>query len=292
MEKKLLVALAAVLGAVTAPAFAQELGGGSNLKCDPPVVQVPADVRNPASQYTVTCSGPDINTVTPIITFAGEVFANGTPPYLVKSTYNIDTRGLHARKIGEEARVDQVATGTLTASTVSIAALPAQFAAQSYWDPQANVLSIEELPGQWRAYSMSASGIYDGSVVNAGVASTPVKGGRATARLDLGKAYSRFAGAGPDSAILDAQLGLRDGQFEVLVGESRIDARSAIQGALAQLDKKPKDITRAWGLASRAQFLGLGDEVRYAEQKVAAHNPNLLEEFQQGVQRIKPYVLP
>ncbi|MFY2658676.1 hypothetical protein ACOTC5_32225 [Achromobacter xylosoxidans] len=292
MDKKLLVAIAAALGAVAAPAFAQEHGGGSNLKCDPPVVQVPADVRNPSAQYTVTCSGPDINTVTPVITFAGEVFANGTPPYLVKSTYNIDTRGLHARKVGEEARVDQVATGTLTASTASIAALPSQFAAQSYWDPMANVLSIEEIPGQWRAFSMSQSGIYDGSVVNAGVASTPVKNGRATIRLDLGKAYSRFAGSGADAAMVEAQLGLRDGKFEVLIGDTRAGTQASIQGALAQLDKKPKDITRAWGLAARAQFLGLTDEVRYAEQKVAAHNPNLLEEFQHGVQRIKPYVLP
>lgn len=292
MAKKLLVAIAAAaLGAVSAPAFAQEPGGGSTLKCDPPVIQV-SDSRAASAQYSVTCAGPDLNTVTPVMTYAGEIFAHGTAPYLVKATYTIDTRGQHARKLGDEARLDQVVSGTLTSSTTSVAALPSQFAAQSYWDPQSNVLSIEELPGVWRAYSMSHAGILDGSVVNAGVASHPVKAGRTTSRLDLGKAYSRFAGAGADSAIIDAHLGLRDGKFEVLVGESRLAARSAIQGALAQLDKKPKDITRAWALASRAQFLGLTDEVRYAEQKVAAHNPNLFEEFQQGVLRIKPYVLP
>ena len=48
---------------------------------------------------------------------------------------------------------------------------------------------------------------------------------------------------------------------------------------------------RAWALASVAQFLGLDDEVRYAEQRVAAHSPQLLEEFRQNVERIKPYTL-
>jgi len=291
MQKKFMVAVAAAVLGASAPAFAQDAAGAATLNCDPPVIQV-SDSRGPQAQYSVTCKGPNQNVVAPAITFAGEVMAHGTPPYLVKATYTIDTRGLHARKVGEEPRVDQVVTGTLTSSTASVAALPSQFSAQSYWDPIANVLSIEELPGVWRAYSMSSPAILDGSVVHAGVASNPVKGGRATSRLEFGKAFSRFAGTGPDVATLEAQLGLRDGKFEVLVGESRVAARNAIQGALAQLDKKPKDITRAWSLAARAQFLGLTDEVRYAEQKVAAHNPNLFDEFHQSVQRIQPYVLP
>lgn len=288
MLKKSLVALAAVLGGAAAmPAMAAHA-----LKCEPPVVQVAADSDKGAAQYTVNCEGAGMLTITPSVSFSGEVFAQGTPPYNVKATYAIDVRDAHAKKVGQDARDDQVAEGVLYASTVSIAALPSQFAAQTEWDAKSGTMSIEEKPGVWRAFVVEHVADAGQSLSDAGVASVPVKNGRAVSKVILGKEFSRFAGKGADQPVLAAQLGLRDGKFEVLVGESRAASQKAVQDALLKLDKKPSDVTRAWALASISQFLGLDNEVRYAEQKVAAHNPQLLEEFQQGVKRIKAYVLP
>lgn len=287
MLKKSLVAATATLAVAAAmPALA-----ANALKCEPPVIQVSAKASGVA-QYTVECVGANNLTVTPSVRFAGEVFANGTPPYEVNASYFIDVRSGHAKTLGQDARDDQVAQGTLQASTVSVAALPSQFAAQSDWDAKSSTLSIEEKPGVWRAYVINYVADAGQTISDAGVASAPVKDGRSVFKVPLGKDFSRFAGKGADQAVVTAQLGLRDGKFEVLVGESRAASQKAVQDALLKLDKKPKDVTRAWALAAVAQFLGLEDEVRYAEQKVAAHNPQLFEEFELNVQRIKPYELP
>lgn len=288
MLKKSLVAMAAIIGgAATLPALA-----ANALKCEPPVVQVSTAADKVSSQYTIHCAGANELTVTPSVVFAGEIFANSTAPYEVKATYSVDVRDAHAKKIGQDARDDQVAEGVLRASTVSIAALPSQFASQTEWDPQSSTISIEEKPGVWRAFVINRIADAGQSLSDAGTASTPVKNGHASVKVVLGKTYSRFAGKGADQPILVAQLGLRDGKFEVLTGESRAAAQQSIQDALLKLDKKPTDVARAWALASISQFLGLTDEVRYAEQKVAAHNPQLLDEFQHNVKRITPYVLP
>jgi len=287
MLKKSLVALAAVLGGAAAmPALAAPA-----LKCAPPVIQVGDVADKVVAQYTVQCEGAGALTVTPSVTFAGEVL-RGTPPYEVTATYSIDVRDAHAKKVAQDAREDQVAQGVLRASTVSVAALPSQFAAQTEWDAKSGTISIEEKPGVWRAFNIQHVEDAGQSLSDAGVASAPVKNGRSVSKVVLGKDFSRFAGKGADQPILTAQLGLRDGKFEVLVGESRAASQKAVQDALLKLDKKPADVTRAWALASIAQFLGLENEVRYAEQAVAAHNPQLLDEFQHGLQRIKPYVLP
>lgn len=287
MLKKSLVAMAAVLGGAAAmPALAAPA-----LKCEPPVVQVQALGDNGVAQYLVQCEGASSLTVTPSVSFAGEIFANGTPPYEVKATYNIDARGPHAKKIAQEPREDQVAQGVIRASTVSVASLPSQFASQTDWDAKSSTLSLEEKPGVWRAFVVETLSDAGQSLSDAGVASAPVKNGRTFSKLVLGKDYSRFAGKGADQPVVTAQLGLRDGKFEVLLGESRAAGQKAVHDALLKLDKKPSDVTRAWALAAIAQFLGLDDEVRYAMQKVAAHNPQLLDEFHQNVQRIQPYTL-
>lgn len=286
MLKKSLVAVAAILcGGAALPSFA------AALKCDSPVIQVAQEASQGAAQYSISCQVADPTVVGPTVSFAGEVNAHGTPPYLVKSSYLIDMRSASDVKLGVEALDNQLAAGTLVTSTLSVAALPSQFAAQSEWDPISSVLSVEELPGQWHAYSF-VLGQNGGSLVDSGVASTPVKNGRATVKLTFGKTYSRLAGAGADQAIVNGVLGLDTGKLVLLVGDSRADSSAAVQSALLQLDKRPKDIARAWSLAARAKFLGLDDEVRYAEQKVAAHNPQFLEEFQLGLRRIKPFVLP
>ncbi|MBU9200444.1 hypothetical protein KTD31_03625 [Burkholderia multivorans] len=287
MLKKSLVALAAVLGGAAAmPALA-----ANALKCEAPVIQV-SSVDTGAAQYTVQCQGASDLTITPSVTFSGEVFANGTPPYEVKASYLIDIRDAYSKKLGQDARADQLASGELHSSTVSVASLPSQFASQTDWDPKSSTLSIEEKPGVWRAYPVVLNADTGPSLSDAGVASTPVHNGIATAKLVFDKKYSRFAGKGADVPVVTAQLGLRDGKFEVLIGESRAAAAQNIQAALFRLDTKPSDVTRAWALASAAQFLGLEDEVRYAEQKVAAFHPQWLEEFQQNVERIKPDVFP
>lgn len=287
MLKKSLVALAAVLGGAAAmPALAAPA-----LKCEPPVIQVASHNDNGVAQYTIQCEGAGALTITPAVSFSGEVFANGTPPYEVKASYVVDVRTPHEKKVGQDARDDQVARGVMHASTVSVAALPTQFASQTEWDAKSGTISIEEKPGVWRAFAVIPVADAGASLSDAGVASTPVKNGRAVSKVELGKKFSRFAGKGADLPVVGAELGLRDGKFEVLVGETRAAAQKQVQDALLKLDKKPKDVTRAWGLAAVAQFLGLEDEVRYAEQKVAAHNPQLLDEFQQNVERIKPYVL-
>lgn len=287
MLKKSLVALAATIGGAAAmPALA-----ASAIKCEPPVIQVPANADTGVAQYTVNCRGADKLSLVPSVSFSGEVFAHGTPPYVVKATYSIDVRDPHAKKVGQEARDDQVAQGVLQASTVSVAALPSQFAAQVEWDARSGTLSVQETPKAWRAYVIQPVADAGQSLSDAGVATTPVKNGRALSKLTFGKEVSRFAGKGADLPVVSAQLGLRDGKFEVLLGETRAEAQKQVQDALLKLDKKPTDVTRAWSLAAVAQFLGLEDEVRYAEQKVAAHHPNLMEEFQQNVQRIKPFTL-
>lgn len=286
MFKKSLVAVAAILcGSAALPSFA------AALKCEAPVIQVAAEASHGISQYSINCQVSDPTVIGPSVSFSGEIDAHGTAPYLVKASYLIDMRSAHDIKVGVDARDDQLAAGTLVTSTLSVAALPTQFAAQSEWDANSAVLSVEELPGKWHAYTfiLNKNG---GSLIDSGVASSPVKNGLATAKIVLGKSYSRLAGAGADQAVVHAALGLDEGKLVFLIGESRTANDKAIQSALLQLDKRPKDISRAWALAARAKFLGLEDEVRYAEQKVAAHNPQLFEEFQLGVSRIKPYVLP
>ncbi len=288
MLKKSLVALAAAIGGVAAmPALAAPA-----IKCEPPVIQVATKAGTHSAQYTIACEGANQLAITPAVTFSGEVFANGTPPYEVKATYRIDLRDAHTKRTGQDARDDQVAQGTIQSSTVSVAALPTQFAAQTEWDAKSGTISFEEKPGVWRAFAVIPQADAGSSLVDAGTASTPVKDGRAVTKVEFGRSYSRFAAKGADLPVVAAQLGLRNGKFEVLTGESRAAGQRSVQDALLKLDKKPKDVSRAWALAAVAQFLGLEDEVRYAEMKVAAHSPQLLEEFQQSVLRIKPYALP
>lgn len=287
----LFAALACLLAApaFAAPASPVPAGADNHLRCDPPVVQSSGNGEGSTSQYLISCEGAQANVLAPRVTFSGEILAKGTPPYLIKAAYSVDARDLVERNQGTMQQ-GQVATGDLMTSTASVAHLPSQFSARTVWDPLSGTLSIEDRPDVWHAFSLSLTP-GERSLRDAGEASAPVTDGRTISRLDLGS-QSRFSGKGADAATLDVRLGLRDGRLEVQVGESREASLGVIQEALARLDHQPKDMTRAWALAARAQFLGLASEVRYAEQKVAAHNPNLLDEFQQGVQRIKPYSLP
>lgn len=285
MKKTIVTLLAAMGGFVALPASAH------TLECAPPVLQVPAG--GGTAHYNIQCVGVGYRTLTPMVSFAGEMYTNGTPPYQVTPNYTIDIRNLAERKLNEEPRVDQVMAGTLRAATVSLAALPTELSSRMAWDSKTGAMSVEETPGRWHVYTIRlGEAVGDAALVDAGFSSVPVKDGRATAKLVFGKNYSRFAGKGDTQSVINAELGLQDGKLELLVGESRVASQAGVQGALLMLDRKPKDMSRAWALASRAKFLGLDAEVSYAEQKVAAHNPQLLEEFQRGLARIQPYVLP
>lgn len=287
MRKNLLAAVLAVLCVTPAMAASKSTG----IQCSPPVLQVPSDPAEGVSQYFIEC-GSDGSDLAPRIRYSGEIPAHGTAPYEVLATYVVDGQSEHARRVGAPVREDQSVSGVVKASTMSVATLPAQFAAQTVWDASSGTLSIEETAGNWHVYSVSyVDSSVETSIRDAGMASTPVRNGQAHARLTFGSKYSRFAGkSASDLPVMAAELRLRDGQLEVMYGETREAAQTGLQGALLRLDRAPKDMSRAWSLAARAQFLGLEDEVRYAEQKVAAHHPNLLTEFQQSVRRIKPLV--
>lgn len=262
------------------------------MRCEPPVLNVPSDMAKPAL-YVVDCRGAKGNSIAPSIQFSGETLTKGTPPYAVKASYIVSAQSEHTKRLGELSRADQEMTGVLESSTVSVAALASQFAHQVEWDAASGSLSVEESAGNWHVFTLNyTDAVGEPGLVDAGYASTPVMEGRALSKVVLGPKVSRFSGKSPSGLpVVKAELRLRDGKLEVQIGETRVANQDAVQGALQALDRKPNDLVRAWALASRARFLGLDDEVRYAERKVAAHHPQLLEEFQQSVDRIKPYSL-
>jgi hypothetical protein len=292
MFKKSLLAVSTLLalGALTASAAHAADFGDAGLHCQPPVLQTPSDSET--TMYSVDCTGPEHASISPSLHFEGEMPAVATPPYHLKPSYLIDIRSDADRETDGETREDQLVTGQIDTSVVSLAMLPTELAMRTHWDAQSGTLSVEETAGRWHAFGLRIED--DGetseqSLTDAGYSSAPVVDGRSKVTMVFDKAYSRFAGHGNATPVTQADLSLRDGKLEVLVGDSRADNEQGLQGALLELDRKPQDITRAWALASRARFLGLDDEVRYAEQKVAAHSPQLLQEFQRDVNRIEPY---
>jgi len=295
--------LLAMLGSLSAPAFASDA-----LKCQPAELKVSALTQSAKTGYKVVCNLPLAGSAAPVLTFEGDLPAGSTPSHIIKASFTIDGRDASARHLGKEPREDQVQTGTLRSASESLAALPMQFDSQTVWDEKTKSVSIEVRPGTWRVYTFLARQDpalaqalapgetlvteveVDTSVSYAGEASAPLKAGRTVLKLVLDSEYSRFAGKKADTPIVSAEMGLRDGKLEFLLGESRVTNQKAVLAALHALDKKPANVMLAWSLASRAKVLGLTDEVSYAEQKVAAHNPHLLREFQDSLSRIKPYV--
>lgn len=296
MKKHTIALVAAFMGLAANSAVHAKASPSLNdpaLRCEPPVIQVadnPADTR---ALFTIDCKGASAFTIVPRVTFSGQVSTAGSAPYLIDASYLIDVRSEHERALGVFGQEQQTITGGIRTSTESVALLPGQFAKQVHWDNQFNVLSIEEKPGQWRAYHVNHLALEADSVLtDAGKASAPVKGGMSVSKIVFDQSVSRFAAKEGGAPTLDAKVGMRDGKLEVLVSKTKEGAKEMIQEALASLDRKGADMARAWALAAPAQFLGLEDEVRYAERKVAAHNPHLLEEFQYAVHKILPFELP
>ena len=299
MFKKTLIALLAIAGGASS---ISAMAAASNASCVPPVtkIMIVETSEEFESHFTVDCQVMEFLTVTPQVKFTGALIAPGTAPYLVKARYTIDVRDAHARKLDTLPRADQEISGNITSATDSVAGLGGQFAAQTVWDT-AGVLSVEESKDHWRVFSLQgsetkdrvdggASLLVEVGVVDAGMAHTAFKNGRATVKVDLGEKVSRFAEKSvEDQPSITAAMGLRAGKLELLQGATRVANHESVQNALLRLDRAPQDMARAWNLAARAQILGLNAEVRYAERKVAANNPQLFEEFQQNVRRIQPF---
>lgn len=298
MLKKTLAALIAVAGnAAALPALASNA-----VTCEPPQIHV-SNLSKDESQYKVACHAPEFLGVKPQIHFTGELKPGVKAPFQIHARYTVDVRDDHARKLDQHPREDQALKGQMTTSTDSVAALGIQFARQTKWDP-AGVLSVQEDDNKWRVFSLQGKATSDRSdgntsklielgAVDAGVADTAFSNGRATVTVDLGERVSRYAEKSvEDKPTLLAVLGLRQGKLELLEGATRVTNHDDLQNALLRLDRQPADITRAWGVAARAQIMGLEDTVRYAEQKVAAHHPNQLEEFQENVRRLQPFAIP
>lgn len=298
-KTKTLAAVLATLCAVAAvPAQAAPAGKAT---CEPTAIKVSSSSKD-VSQYSVTCKVGSFLGVTPQVEFTGTIPAGVKAPYPVKAHYTVDVRDNHTRKLGKLHRQDQAVSSTLTSATDSIAGLGAQFAHQMAWDPS-GVLSVEEAKGKWRVFSLQGAkttdradgtaGLVELGVLDAGLADTAFENGRAIAKIVLDDKLSRFAAkAVEDVPDIQAALGLKEGKLVMLEGATRVVNHEDVQNALLRLDRAPADMSRAWALAARAQLLGLSDEVRYAEQKVATHNPQLLSEFQEHVQRLAPFTIP
>lgn len=284
------VAFFAALGAHAAQDVMEKpVHRARTMVCEPPVLTVAdADVGRKESRFDVFCAGV-LDSLAPSVRFTGTLTMRGRPPYPINSSYVIDARSLASSKLDKEVRADQVLQGELSTSAVSAAALSSQFSAITAWDAAGNLMSIQEAAGSWRVFHVSAPDAEgEVAVTESGVASEAALNGKAIARQTL---ESRFAGKGISAPVIVADLIVRDGKLVVDVGQTRVRNAAQIQGALLSLDRSPKDISRAWALASRAQYLSLTDEVLYAAQRVAAYNPDMLEEFQREVAKIRPYSL-
>lgn len=283
LAKTILAAMTVFVGA-TASAAA--------LECAAPVLQV-TSVGASAAQFTMHCEGKEHLTVAPEISLAGEMPAQHTPPYLLKADYRIDVRNLMTKAMNDTGRADEVVSGQVAVSVTSLSALPASVGQKLNWQPKDGVLSVEEKPGRWHVYALQVeSDTGEAGLVDSGYASTAYQAGKADLKIPLGREFSRFASKGALLPVVDAKLAMYNGTLAIQVGDTRVANQKALQDALLQLDKKPQDISRAWAFAARAKFLGLTNEVLYAEQKVAAHNPQMLEEFQHDVAAIVPNALP
>lgn len=280
MAKKPLLAaslLFLALSATAAPA----------IQCNSAQLQHQATGDQARVSYIVQCGSAAANVATPRIQFSGDFHAQAGAPYKIAADYTLTIQPPGDERVGRAPHAGQVYHGALAARVVSPATLPAQLAAQMHWDAEHQALSIEERPGRWHVFLQDQAGLL---LIDAGFASEPVRAGKARLKIDLGAASSRFAGKAP--VTIAAQLQVRGDALALMLGETQAEGQADVQQALLSLDKAPKDLSRAWALAARAQYLGLDAEVQYAIKKVAAHHPHQLLEFQKAVDGIAPFSQP
>src|SRR5690606_38505522 len=173
MLKHTMVAIAAVIaGAGALPAVAAQTG----YVCQLPVLQLSEDPADRFAQYTVKCNAKEPNIVAPVLTFSGEIDAQGSSPYFVKASYTVDPRDPNTFSLDATASYGQVATGQFSASAESLAVLPALFADSALWDANNNVLSVKEKPALWHVFTVDhVSAPMHALITDAGYASEPVK---------------------------------------------------------------------------------------------------------------------
>lgn len=302
------------------------------VQCSPAVIKVVGSHSLAKTHYTVRCQLHDksISADTALaLEFKGVMPHESLAPYTVNAQYTVEAGQDRAAYLANTEDVSQSAAATQAGSekfqgqinsvTASVAALPTQFSSLSKWDSASQSLSIQEKPGVWRVYSLKTTPVYataektladdevmvDGNqakeplqvgsqwnLMKSGYASSPVVQGKTFTKYVLDEKASRFSAVSNLAPSVKMVQGLREGKLENLIGATRVANQESLRNALILLDRSPKDITRAWTAAAIAQFLGLSQEVRYVELKVAAHNPQLLEDFKTDVARIQSYQAP
>lgn len=293
MNRILSTAACSVVALVlSAPVLASK--GGSTLRCADAVLNVPTPQAAGDTQYTVRCLSADEGAMAPTLVFSGELRAKGGAPYSVAATYGVDARQAYAKAL-DMPKPNAHFAGTLSSEVSSVKNLSALFEDKSHWDPKSATLSVEERAGLWRVVSVrfdAASG--DPYVVEAGLSSVPVADGQGKADLIFSRAYSRFAAKDHErmpqvKALLFVG---ENGKLALEVEATRALNAEALSARIKHMDANPADVTRAWAVAAMARFMGFEQEAKYAAHQVAAHNPQLLDEFHADVQAIVPYVLP
>lgn len=274
-----------LLSLVSLPALA----GNTAFFCEQPVLEPTQPATAPVTQFVLECASADALALAPSVRFAGELSTRGEPPYLVKGQYTVATDGLRLEVTEPTGQQATIAVGELAMASASLADLSAEVAQRIVWDGNHRVLSVESLPGQWQAFSVSFDEAGQPQLVRAGLVSAPVVDGISYKMVPLNQEVSRFSREGLAPVI--AYVGLADGVLNMQVDESREANAALLAEALRALDRQPKDISRAWAAASLARFLGEAGKVRYVEQKVAAAHPELLDEFQADLARITPLQL-
>ena len=328
LTRKALSAAALLVIAGLAHSEVQESAG---VQCSPASIKVEGVHSLAKTHYTVRCqlndnrlSFEDLLS----LEFKGVMPHETSAPYTVNAHYLLKTKqegaGYQAQSedVAQSSQAAQAGAeefkGKITSVTASLAALPTQFSGLSKWDSASQTLSVQESPGVWRIYSLKTTPEYSSihstlaegesiayhstqkevqvgshrGLSDAGYASAAVSQGKTYTKYVLDEKASRFSAAPAQAPVVKMVQGLRSGKLENLVGATRAANQEALRSALILLDRSPKDITRAWTAGAIAKFLGLSQEVRYIELKVAANNPQLLEDFKTDLERIKSYQPP
>jgi len=255
--------------------------------CNDPVLTVAED----RALFAVYCHGADHFTIKPTVTIAGEVSTRGQAPYLINATYVLEDQAMAVRAAPSAA--PQVASGTIRTSAETLPQLSRLFEEQLAWDAENNLLSVQERTGKWRVYGLDRLRSDNAPVFeDMGLVSAPVRAGKTFSHIAFDHKLSRSAPKGASTPEVLAKVVVHKGALQVQEADTIAANRRLIQEAIDKLDRKGHDMQRAWALAAPARYLNLRDEVLYAERKVAAFNPHLLEQFQADVQRILPLSLP
>ena len=323
--------VSAILLVISASSFAsnhkegnsEKAKNSASIKCHPAALTT--EEKSPTSKttnhFSVQCfvqnsaqNGGPIS-----ILYKGTMPVFGSTPYGVDANYHVqlvqDNLDLLALRKGAEITPGEGLGGVSQSVVPSVAALPTHFQQQMHWDSGTKALSIQAYPGIWHIMQLQESGhtstLASGtaglapnesivsaadtaqmSLISAGYANKALDQGKTLTKVTFDDSISRFSAAKHQAVVVQLVQGLRDGKVENLLGSTRAQNQELLRESLILLDRQPKDITRAWAVASVSQFLGQQGEKYYAIQKVAANNPHLLADFENDVAKIRAFELP